>query len=837
LSERRNQKKVARYRLNQEFYGPPKESLDPLPVNRVAFYFEKLRGITPRVAISPIFPDPYGRTGELDPNPPLEAQSVRSLVATSGSSVTPDTTPDTGNAIEMPVGYSELMIYVGDLGLATEKAVLYVKVGSAAVKEVEVLSWGCYCLQDVDGETIAFGAATNARNSNSLVNGTLPLKAVATIGQAQVAPSGKTGTISLDRCPPNLYTPARACIAFDGEFQRFGIAPAAVKRDIFLVEWDGGVNVTPVRHIHIPENQPIVVECRYPVLFLASIDTATLTVSTPAGANLATDAGIVWEPSFTASKVITVSTVAEFKTAMNDASDNVEVRMIAGVYDLQAAGSSFWMRINSYGSAMSKNRRIVTASGGKDVIFRVANPGTEGGQWYCQLYNGTSAVSWIIKNVTWDITGQVVLTELGSPDGMIEFRLSYGSTCHTIGCVVTGAIVSINTNATTGGDTSIKWQCFSGTSVNYAAWCNFSGAADDLTAANNQGAGSCTLHQIGNYLDGNGSRNDAQIVTNHSGGIMALWGCSFGNLTTGTTTRVASDGPSSPDYLLFCRSYPANFVTVIGINVTGSGPNNPSFLHFCDFQAAGVFDAIKSVVCSTIKTYTTGRPMVYTTSTITSKWIGSDLYSATTGSDIMLDANDGNVLVRGCRLTYRSSSTGVGMMRVFRSTGGPWTGTVAQCLFRVLSGANPYFNLSNTGTSANQQYAITNTIFVTGGAGAIGLGTTANSTTNTIANSFIQKPTDVNTAPNNWDTRFPTTTWASLGTNKKSSSAPNLNSYDQAVHLGDAQDVDGLGGTGVIGSTDVHGRPFLGGAWDMGCAESTAVRSNGFLRPLVWVSA
>ena len=825
LSEQRERLKVARYRLGQELYGPPKENLPAVPINRVALHFEKLKGITPQIAISPVFPDPYGRTGTISSNPPPALQSVQPIVATSGSTVTPDVTPVTGNAIDMPTGYSELIIYVGDLGIAKEKATLYVKVGSASVQAVEVLSWGAYCLQGVSGKRVAFGAATMNRNSNTLTNGTLPLNLLATIGQSQVAPSGQTGTINLDRCPPNLYSPARACIVFDGEFQRFQIAPAPIKRDIFIIESDAGANLTPVRHVHIPENQTEVVECRYQFVCIASIDTATLSVTTPAGAILATDAGIAWEPSFTVEKTITVSTASAFKTAVNDASDNVEILLTAGVYDLQALSAN-WMTPTNYGTGMGKNRLIRTASGTNDVTFRVATPTSQGGQWHVVLFKAATAITWIFKNLTWDFAGIIKYSAGGTPKGCVDVALWNSSACHFVNCSASGQYVSENADPTNGLNTTIKVRCVTGTSVCYSLNCTFRNGTDDLTAANVEGGTAITFHQINNYLDGNGSRTDSQIVTNHGGGAVVCWGCSFGNLSNGNVTQIASDGESSPTYLMFCRAYVANFVTNIGISVPGNGTANPSFMHFCNFQAAQVFDAIKSVVCSTIKTYKTGRPLAYIGSTITApKWIGSDIYGAPSGgSDILLDAGSTQINVIGCRLTHYSETASQGLIRLLNFGSGGSTLTATNVILRTLAATtsqrSPWVNMGSDAVAniknilalaPNASNGVTQTI----------AGTTSSATSNRIQTA---------SKPGTWDTVFAT---ANTG-NTFSLTAPGLDAYDMPVAAGN---VITAGTTGIVGSVDIYGRPWLGGSWPQGAAETTAVRSNGFLYPMVWVSA
>lgn len=754
--------------------------------------------------------------------PPTATENLYPITATSGSSVSADTTPSTGNAVAVPAAYSELMVYVGELSIAKEKAVLYVKVGSASPQAVEVLSYGCVAIKAVAGQTVAFGAATMNRDSNTLTNGVLSLTVIPHRGKAQAAPSGVTGTINLDRCSPNLYVPSRSCIVFQDEYQRFSIAPSSRKRDIFIMEADGGANVTPIRHVHIPENQTIKVDCRYQFVCIFSIDTATLDVTCPTGAVLATDAGVVWEPPFTASKTISVSTVAEFKTAMNDASDNVDVVMAPGTYDLQAGGTGNRMNNTNFSTAVTKNRRIRSSTGNQnDVLFKVATPAIAGMQWDVTLSSGKA---WILQDISYDIAGAILTS---AATGLLNFT----GPVHTCRVKVTGA-------AAGSSDTSFKILAASGTgSFNcYSAWCTFSGASKDLTASNGDGTKTYipTLHQIGNYLDGNGSASNDQVVTNHNNGIQINWGCTYGNLTTGNLTRVASDAAPGSEgsicYLMYCRSYVENYVTTIGIDVPGNGAANASYLHFCDFQAFQTADAMKSAVCCTMKTYRTGRPMAYVANSITQgKWTGCDIVGPSGGTgDIILDALDSAVSLVGCRLTHQNSGAGSGMLRMFKNVGtGPWTGTITHCLFRVISGSAPFFSIA----TANEVLAITNTLFVTGGPGIYTISGSATGTS-TITGSFLQKPTAVATAPTNWDARFSGSTWASLGTNQRSISGPDIDANDVPTSGGTLQ---GDGVSSIVGSTDIYGRPFLGGEWSPGAAQLTTVVSGQFLYPLVWI--
>ena len=745
--------------------------------------------------------------------PPTPTLDITTLTASSGSSVTASVGT---NAIAVPSTHSELMVYVGDLPVAREKVVLHVKIDSASPQAVDVFTCGCVCIKNVAGKTVAFGAQYLNRNSNTLTSSVLDLSVIPHKGKVQVAPSGVTGTVNLDRCIPSLYEPTRPILLLEDEYQTFQIASASRKRDIFIQEYDGDTNLTPVRHIHIPENQTVNVVCRFRYIFAFSIDTPTLTVTCPTNALLNTDPGIVWEPPFTASKTINVAAgdVADFRTAMNDGSDYVDVVLAPGTYDLQAGGvTTYRMNNTQYATAVTKNRRIRSSTGkASDVLFKVATPGNAGSQWDVTLSAGKS---WILSDISFDIAG-CILTSAAT--GILNF---FGPV-HMCRVTVTGA-------AAGSSDTSVKWLATSGTGsfTVYAAWCTFSGASKDLTAANGDGTKTYipTLHQIGNYLDGNGSGGADQVITNHNKGIVAAWGCSFGNLTTGTRTRVASELEEAPDYLMYCRSYPENYITVIGVDATGSGTANPSFLHFCDFQAAGVFDAIKSVVCSTMKTYTTGRPMAYVASSITTpKWTGADIHGAQSGgSDILLDALSTALSVSGCRITHYSESQSQGLIRLLKTGASGSVGTLTNVLLRTkavtTSTRSPWVNMAD----ANEQAILKNVLALAPNA-SNGVTQTIAGTTSSATNCRVQ----IASKPGTWDTVFAT---ANTG-NTFSLTAPDLDSNDIPTLAGN---LNGGGAAAVVGSGDIYGRPWLGGTGVQGCAEQTAVRSGAFLYPLVWI--
>jgi hypothetical protein len=101
------------------------------------------------VTSAPVRSPVRGKDSTYRPTAPTATENIKTIVATSGSTVSADTTPNTGNAVAVASPYTELMVYVGELPIATEKAILYVKVGAAAVQAVEVFSWQCIAIKAV----------------------------------------------------------------------------------------------------------------------------------------------------------------------------------------------------------------------------------------------------------------------------------------------------------------------------------------------------------------------------------------------------------------------------------------------------------------------------------------------------------------------------------------------------------------------------------------------------------------------------------------------------------------------------------------------------------------
>jgi hypothetical protein len=831
--DRRFERLATRTVARERCYGPPKIEAAALPVNRVAAYFTE-KGPTSLLKIAPgQGPDPslvadaapvqpdamfgkplgdvYGRnvaTG-ISPATPLD----KTIITTAGGSTA---TAASGNNLTVPTGYSGVAVWIGEQPNARALVRLYVKVGSTTTA-YNVFSWGHLIVKAAAGTTVVFNTQTRTRTSATLSDTSLeftvmPVKVPAALPD----PATVTTTISPDQASPNLWAPNAVAphLVFEREHGFFKVAAKPYRRDIFVQEWDGGANFSPIRHVHIPAGRARTIQVRMQIVFVGHISNEDLDVVLPAGVTVIGGRNR-WEPDFTPSQTITVSTTAELKTAINTNADNVKIRVVAGLYDM--TGVSLEMKTANYTNGVANSRWIESASGARDVIFQVANPAAAGMQWGMTLGSGKS---WTLKGIVWNCTGAVIT---GPATGMIDFA----GALNLVDCLIYGQIST--------GDTLVKCRSTSGTIVSYWAWCDILDAKDDSTAANVEGGTACTVHQIGCRIDGNGSGGTAQLVTNHGGGVQVGWGCRYGNLTNGNTPRIISENGSSPIYLYFCYSRDTDVTGSTGISIaaTGAPQVNPTTLFFCEFAKASNMSSMFFAVGCKIGVFGTTTPFMYCAVTGKTLLVGCDITGvpgAGANGNQIVDAIDADVEMIGCRITDTTTTASNGMLRIFRTTGGPWTGTVTQCTFKAPGGAStsPAWTIG----TASAKLTIQNAIFAGQGIYTISGSTNQTSTT---AGSYYQKKTAISTAPTGWDTgvaAFSGTPWASLGSNQKSASDPALDAYDAPTVSGN---VDGTGTTlAILGGVDIYGNPYLGGTFSPGAVERQEIRGSGILHPAQW---
>ena len=733
-----------------------------------------------------------GGGGGSYPTPPAQ-QELTSITTVSGTSIT----PDGSNSITIPTGFNGLSIWAGEFPIGQHTArVYYKKNGSLQTDPIDFHTYQKVTLNVTAGDVIAFGSKTCLRNNpNTFTDASVTLQVVSTkVAASHVAPADVTATVYPDRVSPNLWSPLAAHLLLSDEHQTIQISPASYHRDFFIMESKGD-NLTPVRHVRVPANETTKIDCRYQFILIGSITETSLEITMPAGGTV-NATGYRWTPDYTPVASTTVSTPGELKTAMNGSLYD-DIMLNPGTYDMSGVN-----QINGtyFSTAWGRTLRIRSTTGNPaDVVFT-------GSPWVVQIPNGHK---WTIQDVTWNLNG---VAKYGAYTGLVNF---FGS--------VDISNFVFNGASTASDVTNILIESATGyNSTSTVSWGSINkSAADSITI--NQPSGTARLDIIGCYVDGNGDNSvtsNQQLITAHSGSTMACWGCRFGNLTTGNLSLIAADTDTTPMYFMYCRTRPEDFVTNIGVYINGNGTNNGSVLHFCDFQAFGSCDQLKSAIGTTVKTYAAGRPLMYCEPK--HRWTGCDVYALASGanSDIVFDGFNGNMNLYGCRITHYAGFN-QGILRMYWTTGSAIVGTVVNCLLRTKG--TPVFNLATNSAS----FAFKNSLFVFGP----GSGTTLETVTGTSATSsstncrFMQS-----SAPSGWSTAFPSVTATTFST-----TIPNLDSNDLPTHLGNSADVDTSGADmGFVGSTDIFGKPWLGGVVPMGCVAGTAIANGQILAPDLW---
>lgn len=787
----------------------------------------------------------------LGTTPAYSAPSVTATQTPTALTTTASTTPGTSGsyAFTMPSGFTELMVYVGDIGIANEKVILYVNNGTTTTP-IHVFGWGCVCLKAVNGLTLGFGSTVIPRSANSATATAIAITVIPHKGaSSQVAPSGQTVTVQPDQSSPNVWSPTYPCIVLQDEFQTIQFTSANVgqpfnQRHVFIQECDNQLNFLPIRHVYIPSGQTVNVQCRYQNIFLMTLTGEKIQVNLPATAKTsgttiangtsypigqAVDFEIAAYLGFTVTKSVDCYSNLQFQAALNNTAVN-DIVLHPGTYDMTNSP----ITPSNYSAAMKRNLRIRGATGvATDVVFQVASPSTAGQQWAVDLTTYTNGYSsyWILDSISWNNQSCAITQSSSAPTGMLNF---FGNV-HMQNCYVTGAATKSNTyNA----DTQVKWLSGGDAVQAYVNECIFTNSSDDMVASNvqtNGGSnGTCRVDLFNNYLDGNGPYNYSQLLTNHSGGVVACWMGSFGNLTNTNASVITGDVYTSPIYLMYCQSQTANFTgSNLGVSVTNTVTCG-QYLHFCDFESFNQGYGVRSIVCSTLKAVASGNDVLQPDSSC--RIVGSDLYLPLTssGGEKLIDSYGTNFSLFASRLTGYNNEFNQALIRMYDiSSGSAFTGSIGQCLFRVNSGGsdgNIVLGLNGGNSTNHCVAALTNcvlTSYISGGVTALVSITTPILSTSSASHCYLQGPSS-SSSITNWTTAFGTLTSVTYA----GSTGPQLDGNDVALGSGNCYQ-NGLAGT--VGSLDIYGRPFLGGSWNLGPAESTAIRSGAVLYPLVWI--
>lgn len=370
--------------------------------------------------------------------------------------------------------------------------------------------------------------------------------------------------------------------------------------------------------------------------------------------------------------------------------------------------------------------------------------------------------------------------------------------------------------------TQISWRSNStvGPIDVVAAWGTISKAGRDGVTCNSLNSQAAQLQLIGTTHDGNGPNSNDQMITAHSGGVVAAWGCRLKSTYTTNNPRIASDAATTLIHLNYCYSRSGDF-TSAGLSVNGVSAASASgqMLLFCDFpQMAGMYYMQYVAGTRAIQSSTNG-PLVFTSATtfIT----GSDLTGnpAGTGFERLIYAYQNQVTIYGSRLTHGFNIANQFIIDISANTTGNKVATLRNVLMRALTTASGSNQLSvgGNGSGGTQSIDFMNVLIDTDGSMAIS-STAAASTSDGCRFKRAAAPT-------NWTSKV------TAGTNTFSTTTLDLDSSDVPTASGNCDSgVD----PGFVGSIDIYGCPFLGGSFREGCAERQEVRNGALLYPLVW---
>jgi hypothetical protein len=743
---------------------------------------------------------------------PVTVESFVEITTTAGT----DASAVSGNQITVPAGSDGVMVWIEGRSMAELYLELSVKV-DATTKVLRTHRYQRVIVQAAAGAVVSFASRSRVKTSHTLEDSAALLKVSAhKEASSLTAPTGVTGTAHADRSGFPLWEPTAPHIVMNAKDRCFQINAVAYERDILIAEFDENGGASYGRHVYVPANETRKVECHFRNVALAIYDPTDsgtdVSITAPTGTQIG-GTSVEFRFEFTPSLTISVPSgdEAAFKAAMNNASDNVDVVIEPGPMDL--SGSGLPMNSTNYATAITKNRRVRSATGNPaDVVF-------SGSGWSGSI---TVGKAWILEAFSVDMTGQTGLQLGGAVHGW-KIKISgapTGTSNPTLGIIGSSAL----------GVLDVFW-----------VFCDFRDATEDLvdvTQTNGQGAGETVGHVVACVLNGNGngSGGNGQILTSHLASVVAAWGCKITDTTNATRQSYLVPDSSSFLFCFFCESLAADIAyATVGINIRANG------LFFCRF------DAVQQVYLSLDSGWTAsggyvvgGRMTQRVTSGVAMfPAYKTDIFAYVAGVTIVSGTASGcdvfharaSIEIDGVDLTMGATSTSSRGIRA--SDGSPAAGTevrLSNSRFRcATSGARPI----ELGTSANLVMVLYNNVFENT-LGTFSWGASGSTTGNVAENNFF--PT--NAFATNFATRFP-----DVGSITAK--------VDGALNYWSATDSPGIGADGTpaaSGLSDTEGKDLghyagldrygrilrIGGAFVRGPVEIQALKSSRILSPEIW---
>lgn len=723
-----------------------------------------------------------------------------------------DATPTGSNQITIPAGCDALSVYTGDLDHSYGYVSLVVRINSTDTALITVRE-SFHVIPCAAGDIVSFASQKKIGENAAATDQSITLSVCPMLKPASlVTPSVVSGTANCDKSGSPVWVPSgTAHVIQTAEGLTFKFVAASGRREFFMREIDGNGALTPVRHIHVPDNTAVTVLMRHRQAYLANYAGATASITGPSGCQIG-GTSTAYRPSFTAVRTVNVTTPAELASALTTGTvaEGDDIVLAAGTYTL--SNSNHYLTNTNFGgsssSAMGKNIRIRGATGtALDVVIT-------GSTSRIIMY---STNAWIIESIRFNMSG---LTIQGGGRGVVDYDGNgYFHNCDIIG---PGAGTAAN----------LALRSSTGSNVAYVTYCLVQNSIDDGINTD-QGAGSTHVcHVVAGTCDGNGNNGSApankQILTNHHGAKLCVWGTILTDATqTANQLYVTADADTSPLYLFYCRCLSSDVTHADGLQFTG-------FVHgvfFCDFGA---------IKAASLLAYAVGSRLIQRTSAAGKfvqfnnlSWYPSYLGNFIQATGAFASSCDAIETRSGCELLGNYIESQQGSYAMNFAAANPASARSVNALGNTIKCASGGFMAVFTAT-ANMGGALLNNIFDAGTAqGPI-------SVTNPggdffLAGNYFRR----SNTPTNWDARFTSDAWSGLtggsngNGNNASTSAPGLGA-DFIPTAGGNCDNEGVD-AGFVGAIDFYGRPlYLGSTFHRGGAEIQEIRGGAFLFPGQW---
>lgn len=447
------------------------------------------------------------------------------------------TASDTGSTpstvrVTVPAGMATAAVWTGAPAADTEYTfdLYYARNGGAAVR-VRCRRDDLLALPAAPGDTFAFATA----DGRSLYTTCAPYPTALT------APSGTTGTANCDTCgPPDAnWTPSGAHVTLGGYGQFVQLsATDATARVVFVRGSLDGTTWTPSRAYWLPASGTLTVYCPYKLVALGNYAGVTVSVTAGAGATVGGTSGtqrLQNQFALTGTQR-SVTTVAEFKTAVAAAVSGDEIVLAAGTYTLDVAitQASFTANNGVGGRVGAEGIRIRGATGTRGDAIVTGNGVSTNGNWSL-TQTGATGRTWF-EDMTFSFAAIAA--------GMDLIAGKYS--CRNVNW----------TGASSNADDSISFAGNASGAIDAEfVLCNAASSGQDCWNGDGNAAtnAACNVRLVNCTGDTAGANSNDQVLTSHNGLPVSIYGATY---TNAVANVVSPDAATTPVHCLYCTFGP-----------------------------------------------------------------------------------------------------------------------------------------------------------------------------------------------------------------------------------------------------------------------------------------